>query len=96
MRRSQNCHVVQSFDSNKIPKYFQMGEIVEGTGEFYSARLTKKERKTTLTEELLADIKLKEQRKRRFETMQQEKQELARKRKKIRAQHKRSKHRPKH
>lgn len=87
---------LQNFDSGKIPKYFQMGTIVEGMGEFYSARMTKKERKQTLTEELLADINLKQQRKRRFEALQAERQELARQRKKIRALHKRSKHRPKH
>lgn len=73
-----------------------MGTIVEGMGEFYSARMTKKERKQTLTEELLADINLKQQRKRRFEALQAERQELSRQRKKIRALHKRSSHRPKH
>lgn len=87
---------MQSFDSGRLPKYFQMGTIVEGMGEYFSARMTKKERKQTLTEELLADIQLSQQRKRRFEALQAERQELARQRKKTRALHKRSKHRPKH
>lgn len=88
--------MAQTFDSTKIPKHFQRGTIIEGTGEFYSARLTKRERKQTLAEELAADIKLKQERKRRYTRMQEEKQELAKKRKKARALHKRSKHRPKH
>ncbi|KAJ1723713.1 rrna-processing protein fcf2 [Coemansia erecta] len=41
--------------TKKIPKYFEMGTIIEGPTEFYSARLTKKERKTNLVDELLAD-----------------------------------------
>jgi Skp family chaperone for outer membrane proteins len=73
-----------------------MGTYVEGTGEFYSGRLTKKERKQTLTEELLADVKIKRERKRRYDKMQAEREELARKRKKLRSHHKRSAHRPKH
>ncbi|RCK64712.1 rRNA-processing protein fcf2 [Candida viswanathii] len=39
----------------EIPKYFQMGTIIEGNTEFYSARLTKKERGKTMVEELLHD-----------------------------------------
>ncbi|KAJ2752051.1 rrna-processing protein fcf2 [Coemansia aciculifera] len=41
--------------AKKIPKYFEVGTIIEGPTEFYSSRLTKKERKTTLVDELLAD-----------------------------------------
>lgn len=36
------------------PTYFQMGTIIEGPTEFFSARLTKKERKQTIVDELLA------------------------------------------
>lgn len=39
----------------EIPKYFQFGTIIEGPTEFYSARLTKKQRKETIVDELLAD-----------------------------------------
>ncbi|KAJ2786430.1 rrna-processing protein fcf2 [Coemansia interrupta] len=41
--------------TKKIPKYFEMGTVIEGPTEFYSARMTKKERKTNLVDELLAD-----------------------------------------
>ncbi|KAJ2453921.1 rrna-processing protein fcf2 [Coemansia sp. RSA 2336] len=39
----------------KLPKYFEMGTIIEGPTEFYSSRLTKKERRSNLVDELLAD-----------------------------------------
>ena len=87
---------MQGFDSTKIPKHFEMGTIVEGAGEFYSGRLSKRERKQSFTEEILADVKVKKERKRRFEKMQAEREELARKRKKQRSHFKRSAHRPKH
>ena len=87
---------VQGFDSTAIPKYFQMGTLVEGAGEYYSGRLTRRERKATMTEELLADVKLARERKRRYEAMQEEKQHAAKLRKKARGNHKRSSHRPKH
>ena len=88
--------MLQGFDSTRIPKHFEMGTVIEGTGEFYSGRLTKRERKQTFTEEILADVKVKKERKRRYDKMQAEREELARKRKKARAHHKRSAHRPKH
>ena len=36
-------------------KYFQMGTIIQGPTEYYSSRLTRKERKETIVDELLAD-----------------------------------------
>ncbi|KAI9183175.1 dTDP-fucopyranose mutase [Blastocladiella emersonii ATCC 22665] len=38
-----------------MPKFFHVGRIVEAKHEFYSSRLTKKERKNTLVEQILAD-----------------------------------------
>ena len=43
---------------------------MEGTGEFYSSRMTKRQRKQTFTEEIMADVKVKQERKRRFAKMQ--------------------------
>ncbi|KAL1873978.1 hypothetical protein VTK73DRAFT_679 [Phialemonium thermophilum] len=37
-----------------IPRFSQVGTIVEGPTDFYSGRLTKKERKRTLAEEVLS------------------------------------------
>jgi hypothetical protein len=36
-----------------IPKFSQVGTIVEGPTEYYSARLSRKERKRTIVEEVL-------------------------------------------
>ncbi|KAJ3045211.1 hypothetical protein HDV00_011082 [Rhizophlyctis rosea] len=38
-----------------LPKFFQIGTIVEGAADFYSGRLTRKERKQTIVDELMAD-----------------------------------------
>ncbi|RKP38610.1 Fcf2 pre-rRNA processing, partial [Dimargaris cristalligena] len=36
-----------------VPDHFQMGTIVEASHEFYSSRMTNKERKGTLTDQFL-------------------------------------------
>ncbi len=37
-----------------VPKFSQVGTLVEGPTEFYSGRLTKRERKRTIVEEVLS------------------------------------------
>ena len=64
-------------------KYVQVGTVIEGTAEFYSSRLTKKERRSNLTEELMADPVTADYTKRKFRAMQQEKGEESRKRQKL-------------
>lgn len=56
------------------PKYFQMGRIIEGPTEFYSARLTRRERKETLVEQLLADESKQAYFKRKFSEIQEKRQ----------------------
>ncbi|KAJ1332638.1 hypothetical protein BSLG_008267 [Batrachochytrium salamandrivorans] len=46
-------------NSKVLPKVFQFGTIIEGPTEFYSSRLTIKERKQTIVDELLTDAKTK-------------------------------------
>ncbi|KAG1694499.1 hypothetical protein DVH05_021303 [Phytophthora capsici] len=41
--------------SRALPKHFQMGVVIEGAHEFHSARLTKKQRRKTFTDEVMAD-----------------------------------------
>lgn len=43
---------------NQIPEFSQVGTIVEGPTEFFSSRLTNKERKQTFVEEILAGEKV--------------------------------------
>lgn len=53
--------------SSKIPNYSQLGYIVEGTTEFYSARQTKKERRQTLVDEALAEEAVNKKHKRKYQ-----------------------------
>eukprot|EP00300_Choanocystis_sp_HF-7_P025911 c2824_g1_i1.p1 GENE.c2824_g1_i1~~c2824_g1_i1.p1 ORF type:complete len:203 (+),score=42.28 c2824_g1_i1:32-640(+) len=64
--------------SDKAPKYFQVGTVVEAAGEFYSARLTNRERKPTMAAELLADSEYKRYAKRRHVEIQGEKMKAGR------------------
>ncbi|KAF9951265.1 hypothetical protein BGZ72_007200 [Mortierella alpina] len=58
----------------KFPKYFQVGTIIEGNTEFYSSRLTKKERATTITGEVMKDLTGRDYYKRKFDEIQEVKQ----------------------
>ncbi|KAF9384712.1 hypothetical protein BGX21_001242 [Mortierella sp. AD011] len=58
----------------KFPKYFQVGTIIEGNTEFYSSRLTKKERATTITGEVMKDLTGRDYYKRKFNEIQESKQ----------------------
>ena len=56
-------------DSNMV----QLGTVIEGAAEFYSSRLSKKHRRTNLTEEILADSSVSHYAKNKFKKMQQAK-----------------------
>ncbi|PKA56413.1 hypothetical protein AXF42_Ash014916 [Apostasia shenzhenica] len=60
-------HFKRGEKSKALPKYFQMGTVIEPASEFFSDRLTKKERKATLADELLSDRTLMEYRKRKVQ-----------------------------
>lgn len=62
-------------DTKGIPKFFQVGRVVEGPTEFYSARLTKKEQKQTFADELLSNPTLKSYRKRKYMEIQEQKEQ---------------------
>jgi hypothetical protein len=49
----------QKNDSKDLPKFFQIGTVVETAQDFYHSRVPKKDRKRTLVEELLADSEFK-------------------------------------
>jgi len=48
-------HFYKKPDLQVLPKYFQMGKIVEHATDFYTDRVPKKQRKQTMVDELLAD-----------------------------------------
>uniref|UniRef100_A0A915EFF7 Fcf2 pre-rRNA processing C-terminal domain-containing protein n=1 Tax=Ditylenchus dipsaci TaxID=166011 RepID=A0A915EFF7_9BILA len=54
-------------DRDVLPKYFEVGKIVEGKADYYSSRMTKKERKRTIAEELMNDHELIAKNRRRYE-----------------------------
>ncbi|XP_077246370.1 rRNA-processing protein fcf2-like [Tasmannia lanceolata] len=59
-------------DPKALPKYFQVGTVIQSSTDFFSGRLTKKERKATLAEELLSDRSLGEYRKRKVREIEEE------------------------
>ena len=59
--------------SDKHHSVVQVGTVIEGAAEFYSSRLTKKERRTNLTEELMADKATLDYAKNKFKKMAREK-----------------------
>ncbi|RVD88118.1 uncharacterized protein DFL_002314 [Arthrobotrys flagrans] len=54
----------------KIPKYFQMGTIIEGPTEYYSARMNKKDRKKNIVEEILSSSGSKSRFKKKYQEIQ--------------------------
>ncbi|KAK9688797.1 hypothetical protein RND81_09G011600 [Saponaria officinalis] len=54
-----------------LPKYFQIGTVVEPASEYFSSRLTKKERKSSLADELLNDRSLSQYRKRKVREIEE-------------------------
>ncbi|CAH2350581.1 rRNA-processing protein Fcf2p [[Candida] railenensis] len=57
----------------EIPKYFEMGTIIEGNTEFYSSRMNRKDRGKTLVEEVLNDNDSKKYFKRKYSEIQDKK-----------------------
>lgn len=77
--------------SDKESKFVQIGTVIEGSAEYYSARLTKKERRSNFTDEVMADTSTADYAKRKYRSMQQEKnakvQQRQPKKKKARRMH---------
>ncbi|KAG2483815.1 hypothetical protein HYH03_017338 [Edaphochlamys debaryana] len=62
----------KSFDETKFPKHFQIGTVLDSPGEFYSSRLTQRERGATITQEILADPSIEHARRKRYAKLQAE------------------------
>ena len=65
--------------SDKTSKYVQLGTVIEGNTEYYSSRLTKKQRRSNFTEEIMADPASADYTKNKYRKIQQEKGALAKK-----------------
>eukprot|EP00638_Chattonella_subsalsa_P005581 CAMPEP_0117766210 /NCGR_PEP_ID=MMETSP0947-20121206/20686_1 /TAXON_ID=44440 /ORGANISM="Chattonella subsalsa, Strain CCMP2191" /LENGTH=227 /DNA_ID=CAMNT_0005589241 /DNA_START=3 /DNA_END=686 /DNA_ORIENTATION=+ len=54
-------------------KFLQVGTVVEGRGEFFSARIPKKKRKQNIVDEILADERVRKYSKKKFQEIQHKK-----------------------
>ena len=59
-------------DTSKLPTHFQVGTVVGGAADFYSARLAKRDQKRTLAEEVLHDKDIERARRGRFTKIQEQ------------------------
>ncbi|KAL4272451.1 hypothetical protein GQ457_13G023230 [Hibiscus cannabinus] len=64
-------HYKKDSKSKALPKYFQVGTVVESVTDYYSGRLTKNERKATLADELLSDPAVRQYRKRKVREIEE-------------------------
>ncbi|KAJ1984981.1 rrna-processing protein fcf2 [Dimargaris verticillata] len=80
-RNDLNPHHSYKGDSyrEEIPESFQIGTVVEAPHEFYSARMTRKERKPTLADQLISSVEARQSIKRRYEKMKQKQYEGSKK-----------------
>jgi len=60
-------------------KVLQVGTVIEGSAEFYSSRLAKKDRRQNITEEIMADATVTNYAKRKYNEVQQERAKPRRK-----------------
>ena len=70
--------------NDPVGKFVQVGTVIEGSGEFYSSRLTKKQRRTNLLDEVLADTDTSRYAQDKYKKMQREKTAEAHKRRRFR------------
>lgn len=59
-------HFYKKNDLKALPKYFQIGKVVDSPLDYYSGRLTNKERKKTIVDELMADAEFAKYNKRKY------------------------------
>lgn len=59
-------HFYKKNDLKVLPKYFHIGKVLDSPAEYYSGRLTKKERKKTIVDELMADAEFSRYNKRKY------------------------------
>ncbi|KAK3087259.1 hypothetical protein FSP39_003718 [Pinctada imbricata] len=60
-------------DIKALPKYFQFGKVVENSADFYHSRIPKKQRKSNMVQELLADAEFRKYNKRKYMEIQEAK-----------------------
>ncbi|CAH2250045.1 deoxynucleotidyltransferase terminal-interacting protein 2 [Pararge aegeria] len=66
-------HFYKKNDMEVLPKYFQVGKIMDSPLDHINERLTRKERKRTMVEELLADAEFQKYNKKKYKEIIDEK-----------------------
>lgn len=66
-------HFYKKNDMTTLPKHFHIGKVIDSPMYFYSSRLTKKECKKTIVDELMADANFKKYNKRKYKEIVEEK-----------------------
>lgn len=69
-------HFYKKNDLKALPKYFQIGKVMDSPLDYYSGRLTKKERKKTIVDELMADAQFAKYNKRKYKEIIDEKKKM--------------------
>lgn len=59
-----------------LPKYFQVGKVLDSPVDFYHNRVPKKQRKSTVVEELLADAEFQKSSRKRFKEIIEQRKKL--------------------
>ncbi|KAJ9577547.1 hypothetical protein L9F63_005920, partial [Diploptera punctata] len=59
-------HFYKKNELKVLPKYFQVGKVVDNAADFYHSRIPKKQRKRTIVDELLADAEFQRYNKKRY------------------------------
>ncbi|XP_077258386.1 deoxynucleotidyltransferase terminal-interacting protein 2 isoform X2 [Temnothorax americanus] len=67
-------HFYKKNDMKVLPKHFHVGKVIDSPMDFYSSRLTKKERKRTIVDELMVDAEFTKYNKRKYKEIIEEKQ----------------------
>ncbi|NWR41298.1 TDIF2 protein, partial [Regulus satrapa] len=70
-------HFYKKNDRDGLPKYFEVGTVVDSPIDFYHSRIPKKQRKRTIVEELLADSELRRYNKKKYQEIMSEKAAFA-------------------
>ncbi|NWI53806.1 TDIF2 protein, partial [Calyptomena viridis] len=70
-------HFYKKNDREGLPKYFQVGTVVDSPIDFYHSRIPKKQRKRTIVEELLADSEFRRYNKKKYQEIMSERAAFA-------------------
>lgn len=73
MRNVLDPHRHYKKDSSVFPEYSQVGTVIEGNTEYFSSRLTRKERKKTIVEEIMAGDGNRKRFKKKYDEIQSKK-----------------------